>query len=54
MTYLLGIVLVASRYGIGPSIASAVFGVAAFDCFFVSPYLNFRISDLRHAGVPGP
>ncbi|MDQ2644713.1 MAG: sensor histidine kinase KdpD [Myxococcota bacterium] len=49
MTYLLGIVLVASRYGIGPSIASAVFGVAAFDYFFVSPYLNFRVSDLRHA-----
>jgi two-component system sensor histidine kinase KdpD len=49
MTYLLGIVLVASRYGIGPSIASAVFGVAAFDYFFVSPYLTFRVSDLRHA-----
>jgi two-component system sensor histidine kinase KdpD len=48
MTYLLGIVLVSSRFGLGPSILSALLGVASFDFFFVAPYLTFRVSDLRH------
>jgi two-component system sensor histidine kinase KdpD len=49
MVYLLGIVIVASRSGFGPSLLAAVLSVAAFDFYFVPPYLTFNVSDLRHA-----
>jgi two-component system sensor histidine kinase KdpD len=48
MTYLLGIVLVSTRFGFGPSIATAVLSVLAFDFFFIPPYLTFSVADLRH------
>ncbi|WP_437594645.1 DUF4118 domain-containing protein [Sorangium sp. So ce1000] len=48
MVYLLGVVVVASRFGIGPSVFASVLGVAAFDFFFVEPYLTFTVSDLRY------
>jgi two-component system sensor histidine kinase KdpD len=45
MVYLLGNVIVAARYGRGPSTLSAVLSVLAFDFFFVPPYLTFHVSD---------
>jgi two-component system sensor histidine kinase KdpD len=48
MTYLFGVVLVAMRFGYGPSLAAAVASVLAFDFFFVPPYYTFSVIDLRH------
>ncbi|MEO5955074.1 MAG: sensor histidine kinase KdpD [Nitrospiraceae bacterium] len=48
MMYLLGVVLVASRYGRGPSVLASVLSVAAFDFFFVPPYLSFAVSDIQY------
>jgi len=48
MTYLLGIILVSSRLGFAASILAALLSVAAFDFFFVPPYLTFAVSDFRH------
>lgn len=49
MIYLLGIMLVASRFGLGASILAAFSSVAAFDFFFVPPYLTFAVAEFRHA-----
>jgi two-component system sensor histidine kinase KdpD len=48
MTYLLGVVLVAMRFGYGPSLVAAVLAVLSLDFFFIPPYLTFSVSDLRH------
>jgi two-component system sensor histidine kinase KdpD len=48
MTYLLGIIVVSSRLGFPASIFAAFLSVAAFDFFFVPPYLTFAVSDFRH------
>jgi two-component system sensor histidine kinase KdpD len=48
MVYLLGIVLVAMRFGYGPSIFAAVVSVLSYDFFFIPPYLTFAVSDFRH------
>lgn len=48
MVYLLGVVLVALRWGLGPSLTAAVAAVLALDFFFVPPYLTFAVADLRH------
>ena len=48
MLYLLVIVLVALRWGLGPSLAASLFAVAAFDFFFIPPYHTFAVSDVRH------
>jgi two-component system sensor histidine kinase KdpD len=48
MIYLLGIMLVSSRYGFGPSILAAFLSVAALNFFFVEPYLTFAVADFRH------
>ena len=48
MVYLLGVVLVATRHGRGPSIAAAVLSVAAFDFFFVPPHFTFAVSDTQY------
>ena len=57
MVYLLGVVVVATRCGRGPSLLASVLSVAAFDFFFVPPYFTFAVSDTavprhlrRHAG----
>jgi len=47
MLYLLAVVVVASQYGRGPSVAASVLGIAVFDFLFVPPYLTFAVSDLR-------
>jgi two-component system sensor histidine kinase KdpD len=49
MIYLLGIMLVSSRFGLGASTLAAFLSVAAFDFFFVPPYFTFAIADFRHA-----
>jgi len=48
MVYLLGIVAVATRLGRGPSIIASVLSVAAFDFFFVPPFLTFAVSDVQY------
>ena len=48
MVYLLGTVLAAWFLGRGPSILASVLSVAAFDFFFVPPYLNFAVSDTEY------
>lgn len=48
MIYLLGVVFVASRWGRGPSILASILSVAAFDFFFVPPYLTFAVSDTEY------
>ena len=48
MMYLMGVVLVATRYGRGPSVLASVLSVAAFDFFFVPPYLSFAVSDIQY------
>ncbi len=48
MVYLLGIVVVATWYGRGPALVASVLGVAAFDFFFVPPYLTFAVSDTQY------
>lgn len=48
MVYLLGIVLVSSRYGLGPSITASVLAVLAFDFFLVPPHFTLAVSDLQY------
>ena len=48
MVYLLGIVLVSSRYGSGPSIMASVLAVLAFDFFLVPPHFTLAVSDLQY------
>jgi two-component system sensor histidine kinase KdpD len=47
MLYLLGIVLVASRTGRGPSLLATILSVAAFDFFFVPPFYTFSVQNVR-------
>lgn len=51
MAYLLGIVLVATRFGRGPSLLASILSVAAFDFIFVPPYFTFVVTDFRHVGT---
>jgi two-component system sensor histidine kinase KdpD len=48
MVYLLGVVATASWLGRGPAILAAVLSVAAFDFFFVQPFLTFAVSDTQY------
>lgn len=48
MTYLALNVLIAVRYGQGPSTVMAVVSVTLFDFFFVPPYMTFRVSDSKY------
>jgi two-component system sensor histidine kinase KdpD len=48
MVYLLGVIVVATRLGQGPSLLASVLAVAAFDFFFVPPYLTFAVSDTQY------
>jgi len=49
MTYLLGIMLVSSRFGLAASMFAAVSSIAALDFFFVPPFFTFVVADLSHA-----
>ena len=48
MVYLLGVVVVAMRFGYAPSLFTAAASVAAFDFFFVAPYYSFAVADKRY------
>lgn len=48
MMYLLGVVVVAMRFGYVASLATAVLSVFAFDFFFTPPYLSFAVADKRY------
>jgi two-component system sensor histidine kinase KdpD len=48
MVYMLGAVLIATRYGHGPAIMVSVVNVAAFDFFFVPPRFSFAVSDTQY------
>ncbi len=45
MVYLVGIVIVATRYGRGPSVLASLLSVASFDFFFVQPHLTFAVNN---------
>ena len=47
MVYLLGIVVVSSRAGKGPSILATILSVSAFDFFFVPPRYTFLVSNAK-------
>jgi two-component system sensor histidine kinase KdpD len=48
MLFLLAVLLVAVRYGLGPSVMVSFLNVAAFDFFFVPPRLSFAVSDVQY------
>ena len=47
MMFLLGVVLVALRWGRGPAVVAAVLNVLGFDFFCVPPRLSFAVSDVQ-------
>jgi two-component system, OmpR family, sensor histidine kinase KdpD len=48
MVLLLGVALVAYRYGRGPTIFAAFLSIASFDFFFVPPRFTFAVSDVSY------
>ena len=48
MVYLLCVVITAVLWGFGPSVMVSVIGVIAYDFFFISPTLTFRVSDTQY------
>jgi len=48
MLFLLVVLLVAVRYGRGPSVLATCVCVACFDFFFVPPRFSFAVSDLQY------
>lgn len=48
MIYLLGVLIVATRFGRGPSVMTSVLSVACFDFFFVHPYFTFAVTDTQY------
>lgn len=48
MLFLLGVVLVAVKFGRGPAMLAAVLSVASFDFFFVAPRFTLAVSDVQY------
>lgn len=48
MIYLIGVVVISTTFGLWPSVAASALSVATLDFFFVPPYLNFVINDLKY------
>jgi two-component system, OmpR family, sensor histidine kinase KdpD len=48
MVYLLGVAVVSSRYGRGPSAVAACLAVACFDLFFVPPHFTLTVADTQY------
>ncbi|MEJ8826860.1 DUF4118 domain-containing protein [Variovorax humicola] len=48
MLFLLGVVVVAARYGARAAAFAAMLNVAVFDFFFVPPHMSFEISDVQY------
>lgn len=48
MVFLLGVILISSKFGKGPGIFSSFISVASFDFFFVTPRFSFSIADTEY------
>ena len=48
MVYLACVVITAVLWGFGPSVMVSVIGVLAYDFFFISPTLTFRVGDTQY------
>lgn len=48
MLFLLAVLLVSVRYGLGPSVMATFLNVAAFDFFYVPPRFSFAVSDVQY------
>jgi len=48
MLYLFAIMVVATRFGRGPSVLASALAVGAYDFFFIPPYYTFSVADARH------
>lgn len=48
MLFLVAIMLTAAAFGRGPSLLAAALSVAAYNFFFVPPYLTFVVTDTRY------
>jgi two-component system sensor histidine kinase KdpD len=48
MVYQLAIVIIATRWGRGPSIFSSIISTLVFDFLFVPPYFSFSVSDTQY------
>jgi two-component system sensor histidine kinase KdpD len=48
MLFLLAVMVAATWFGRGPSLVAAALAVAAYDFFFVPPYLTFSVTDQRY------
>ena len=48
MIYLLGVVVIAARLGLGPAIFTALLSVGAFDFFFVEPRFTLAVADSQY------
>ncbi|HEV3143366.1 MAG TPA: sensor histidine kinase KdpD [Gemmataceae bacterium] len=48
MIFLLGVVVVANRFGRWPAVVCAIANVLVFDFFFVQPYFSFAVSDAEY------
>ncbi|WAC49170.1 sensor histidine kinase KdpD [Asticcacaulis sp. SL142] len=49
MLYLIGVVITAARFSIGPAVLASVLSVAAFNWFFITPYYTFTFDDVSYA-----
>lgn len=45
MIYLTGVVIVAARLGLGPSVVASILSIPAFNFFFTDPYYTFNFYD---------
>jgi len=48
MLFMLAVLLVSVRYGLGPSVMASFLNVAAFDFLFVPPRFSFAVSDVQY------
>ena len=48
MLFLLAVVVVSVRYGLGPSLMASVLNVVAFDFFYVTPQFSFAVNDVQY------
>ncbi len=48
MLYLLGVVVIAVRFGRGPAIVSCLLSVLAFDFFLIRPYFTLAVEDWQY------
>jgi two-component system sensor histidine kinase KdpD len=48
MIYLLGVVFIAARGRLGPSIMASILSVIAYDFFFIPPRFSFAINDFQY------